>query len=142
MARGQQATQLVVPVFEGQRLDRYRITFAGSLELDPTDPDDLDLINRLKLGEEVALRVEGAIVSRPHNVTRDKNGWIKTVRGGCTVSVHSLDMRSVKRTREAQRPAGPNDDQGGLQVLPGGGGDPAPPSDPAPDAGPTPEDPL
>jgi hypothetical protein len=48
----------------------------------------------------------------------------------------------VKRTREAQRPAGPNDDQGGLQVLPGGGGDPAPPSDPAPDAGPTPEDPL
>jgi hypothetical protein len=64
MARGQQATQLVVPVFEGQRLDRYRITFAGSLELDPTDPDDLDLINRLKLGEEVTLRVEGAIVSR------------------------------------------------------------------------------
>jgi hypothetical protein len=98
-----QEKQLVVPVFEGQRLDRYRLAFTGSIELDPTDPDDLETIHKLLLGREVDLSVSGAVVSRPHKVTRDKEGWVKTIHGGASISVHSFKPADVEVTREPDR---------------------------------------
>lgn len=92
MAAAAKDNQLVVPIFEGQRLDRYRLAFTGSVELDPTDAGDLQVINDLRLGRQVEVRVSGAVVARPHKVTHDKDGWLKTVHGGATISVHSFDL--------------------------------------------------
>lgn len=95
--------QRVLPEFEGQRVDRFKVTFSGNVELDPSDPSDHKLIEALKLGADVRLTVDGTIKSRPHKVTLDGEGYAKTVMSEAAVSVHSVNLRKVEQLSLAIR---------------------------------------
>lgn len=52
---------LPIPTADGHKADKLVLAFGGSIELDRTDEDDLELINSLELGGELEFVVEGAI---------------------------------------------------------------------------------
>lgn len=94
--------QLVTPIFEGQAIDRYRVKFSGSIELDPSDPDDLAIIQDLKLGRRVTLDVTADVDQRPHKANRDRAHFVKSITTGATLVVRAFDNVAVMG--EAQRP--------------------------------------
>lgn len=54
---------LAVPTIDGQAADLIKISFTGGVEYEASDPDGQELLNRLRLGQEVELRV-AAVVAR------------------------------------------------------------------------------
>lgn len=101
--------QSVIPEFDGQRVDRIRVYVTGSVELDPSDVKDRAAFLKLKLGEEVELSVTGTVTARPHKVSNDRDGYIKSVFSDASLRVHSLSLPSIKSRREAARFAGPEE---------------------------------
>jgi hypothetical protein len=58
------AYDLPIPKLDGHKADKLTLSFGGSLELDRTLEDDLELIERLHLGENVTLTVEAVVAGK------------------------------------------------------------------------------
>lgn len=58
---------LPIPKIDGLKADRLAVSFAGTIELDRTDQDDLDLINGLRLGRDVPLEITATCVGKPQS---------------------------------------------------------------------------
>lgn len=95
--------QRVLPEFEGQRVDRFKVKFSGEIALDPSDPNDHKLIEALKLGADVRLTIDGTVKSRPHDVTLDGEGWVKNVISAASVAVHTVNLRKLEQLKLAIR---------------------------------------
>jgi hypothetical protein len=61
------------------RPDRIVVMFSGSVILDRNDPRDLELFDRLQLGTDTSLRVEGQVAARTQKqyTQRGENTLVK-----------------------------------------------------------------
>lgn len=71
---------LAVPTIDGQAADVIKITFTGGVEYEASDPDGQELLAKLRLGQEVELRVAGV-------VARKAGSWKTTGKEGEEVEV-------------------------------------------------------
>jgi hypothetical protein len=68
------------------------LAFGGSIELDRTDQDDLDLLERFKLGEDVALAVTAKVAGKGFGHALKGEDEEKVVTHRIALKVHSLDV--------------------------------------------------
>ena len=64
-----------LPMIDGQGADRIEVQFAGGVRLDRSDPADCEVFRRLKLGEEVTIRVVGVVATKVGKVAYDEDGY-------------------------------------------------------------------
>ena len=83
------AEQQALPGMDGHYAQRIGLSFGGSLELDPMNEDDLALIDGLKLGQEVTLRIAATVAGKGFGYVASDLGDKVAYR--VTVRVHSLD---------------------------------------------------
>lgn len=82
-----------VPKLDGHRADTLKLSFAGSIEIDPMDGELLEWFNGLRFGQDIALRVTGAIGGHAwtHRITDPESGQEKVTHARKVV-VHSIDV--------------------------------------------------
>lgn len=83
--------RLEIPAVDGIDAEKITIAFAGSVELDLLDQDDLSLFNSLRLGKELDLRIAGTVTDKASPLKTDKDG-VKTMTRKAKVSVHTLHV--------------------------------------------------
>lgn len=103
MAASPRKEQTVIPVIDGQVIDRFQLSFTGNVELDPTDEDDLALINEVKLGRTLVVSVRvNADTAGGGKVNRDRAGFVKSVTGKAAATATSVEEWHV--VQDAERP--------------------------------------
>lgn len=112
-----QAQQRVLPEFDGQVVDRFKMAFSGSFELDPSDQEDNELIQKLTLGGDVQITLQCNVKGRPHDVTLDKARRVSLVIGGAKLEAYAYLPDSALQLRLAERPE-PNPLGDGASVTP------------------------
>ncbi len=58
------AYDLPIPKVDGKKADKLVLSIGGTIELDRTDQDDLDLIEALELGRDTTLTVAGTVAAK------------------------------------------------------------------------------
>ena len=82
-----QAPGLRIDEVDGQEVDKIWLRFGGKVALDRTNPKDVALFNRVRLGKELELRVagKGQAVSTKHTTSR--GGDLDAVVGERTLDI-------------------------------------------------------
>lgn len=77
--RKNQATpeQLALPMIDKRKSDAIEIQISGTIKLDRSDPEDCALIRRLKLGDEVTLKMDATVVERAGRTAHDRDGYFE-----------------------------------------------------------------
>jgi hypothetical protein len=70
---------LALPKIDGQGVDRIAVKFSGTVFLDRSDPADVDLVRRLKLGQDATLLVEGKVSAKSYKGATDREGDLDVV---------------------------------------------------------------
>ena len=83
---------LPIPRLDGHKADRLSIAFSGGVELDRTSEDDLALVDELKLGAEVELRVTATVTKKGFTLTAGKDDNPESTGYGVGLRVHSLEI--------------------------------------------------
>lgn len=86
---------LPIPAQDGHKADKLVISFSGSVELDRTNADDLDLVESLRLGREVTMRVSGPVTRKGFGLSGGKDDAPETTTYGVSVKVQSLEVVSA-----------------------------------------------
>lgn len=81
---------LAIAKIDGNQVDRIAIKFTGEVFLDRADPEDVALYNRLKLGNDITLRVEGRCNGVTGKGATDREGDLDVVVGQRAVKVHTV----------------------------------------------------
>jgi hypothetical protein len=81
---------LALPKIDGHAIDRVEVKFAGRVKLDRSDPADVALMRRLKLGKEITLKVVGVVKGKPFEIVHDEDGYPGEVTSIAQVGVTSL----------------------------------------------------
>jgi len=84
-----------LPALDGYRADTLRIAFAGSIDVDLTDEDQLDWFTALRFGQEIDLHVTATV---------SKTGW--TIKRGADdqeTVVHTLGLAVHSYTIDADQ---------------------------------------
>ena len=81
---------LQIPKIDGETIDKIQVKFTGKVLLDRSDPADVALINRMKLGHEVELRCSGTVSSVGAGFTTNKQGDLDVVVAQKTLKVDSV----------------------------------------------------
>jgi hypothetical protein len=80
---------LPIPTVDGLKADKLRVSFTGTIDLDRTDLDDLELLEKLKLGRDYPFTVEATCVSKPQAYSPSEDGPGTTLVQA-TMKVHTL----------------------------------------------------
>jgi hypothetical protein len=83
---------LQLPKVDGEGADKIAIAFNGTVFLDRSDPADVALMRRMKLGQDVTLNVEAKVSAKAHKFTTSKEGELDAV-----VLQHSARVHTVYR---------------------------------------------
>jgi len=85
-----QAPGLRIDEVDGQEVDKIWLRFSGKVALDRTDPKDVALFNRVRLGKGLELRVagKGQAVSTKHTTSR--GGDLDAVVGERTLDITAV----------------------------------------------------
>jgi hypothetical protein len=81
-----------VPTLDGNRADTLKVTFTGTIEIDPMIADDLEWFKRLKFGSPIALQVEGAVTKVNWSMKTSGEEGIEHVTTQVGVKVDSIDL--------------------------------------------------
>jgi hypothetical protein len=81
---------LAISKVDGNQIDRIAIKFAGEVFLDRSDPEDVALFNRMKLGQDVTLQVEAKCSGVAARGATDREGDLDVVVGQRSVKVHTV----------------------------------------------------
>lgn len=81
---------LQIDKIDGQTVDKIRVAFSGSVMLDRSDPADVAMYNRLKLGGECELRVAGKVSGSAGGYTTAKEGDLDAVVGQKSIKVETV----------------------------------------------------
>jgi len=81
---------LAIDKVDGNAIDRIRITFSGTVSLDRSEPNDVALYNRLRLGREVTLKVEGRASGTGAKEATGRDGDLDVIVGLKTVTVTTV----------------------------------------------------
>lgn len=85
-----QAPELRIDRVDGQEVDRIALKFSGRVTLDRTNPADVQLFNRIRLGREVELRVSGKGARVGTGYTTSKGGDLEAVVGEREIRIDSV----------------------------------------------------
>jgi hypothetical protein len=80
---------LPIPKLDGHKADRLTLSFGGSIELDWRDEENLELIERLHLGEDVGLHVTTTVAGKGFSHTAKAEDG-ESVGYQIRLRVHSL----------------------------------------------------
>ena len=83
---------LPIPRLDGHKADRLSIAFSGGVELDRTSEDDLSLVEGLKLGHEVELRVIATVTKKGFTLNTGKDDEPDKTGYGVGLKVNSLEV--------------------------------------------------
>ena len=83
---------LPIPKLDGHKADKLTIAFSGSVELDRTNSDDLELIDALTLGRDVEMRVTATVTRKGFTLAAGKEDAPETTGYGVGMKVHSLEV--------------------------------------------------
>lgn len=81
---------IVISKVDGNQIDRIAIKFAGEVFLDRSAPEDVALYNKLRLGNEVTLMVEGRCSATGAKGATDRDGDLDVVVGQKSVKVTTV----------------------------------------------------
>lgn len=65
---------LPIPSLDGQKADKVILSFGGSMELDRTNEDDLQLIDSLLLGRDVRLSIIASVAGKGFTCSVKEDG--------------------------------------------------------------------
>lgn len=82
---------LPIPVVDGLKADRLKLSLSGAVDLDRTSEDDLAWLESLKLGRDVQLTVTATVVGKPQSFSPSEDG------PGVVTLQTSLRVHTVKR---------------------------------------------
>ena len=82
--------ELALPKVDGEGVDRIAIKVTGTVFLDRSDPRDVDLMRRMKLGSDVTLMVEGRVSKKAHGFTTDREGELDVIKLEHAINVHTV----------------------------------------------------
>lgn len=100
--RKQQASpeQLALPMIDGRGIDLIEIAISGTVKLDRSGPNDVELIRKMAAGRTVDLKVSAFVAGTHGDVSQDDNGYADKTTLRKKLTVVGLD-----------RPAGDIDDE-------------------------------
>jgi len=81
---------LQIPKIDGNTIDRIAVKFAGEVFLDRSSPADVALFNRLVLGHDVTLMVEGHCSATGAEGATDRDGDLDVVVGQRSIKVNTV----------------------------------------------------
>lgn len=81
---------LQIPKVDGESIDKIAVEFKGRVLLDRSDPADVAMYNRMRLGTEVELRVAGKVSSVGTGFTTNRDGDLDVVVGKKGLHVESV----------------------------------------------------
>lgn len=84
-----------LPLFEGHSIEKVVVAFGGSFELNPSLDADAEILDRLRLNQEVAITVYGKVTGVAFNARSDTDGN-DAFAGKRRIAVHSIDMTSIR----------------------------------------------
>jgi len=86
---------LAIAKVDGNQIDRISLKFAGEVFLDRSDPNDVALFNRMKLGHDVTLQVEAKCSGVGAQGATDREGDLDVVVGRRQVKVHTVYLSTA-----------------------------------------------
>ncbi len=81
---------LAIKNVDGNAIDRIGLKFGGTITLDRSNEDDVALYNRLRLGQDVTLRVEARCAGTGAKEKADADGHLELVLGEKALRVHTV----------------------------------------------------
>lgn len=81
---------LALQKIDGEDVDRISLKFAGTVFLDRSQPNDVALYRKLKLGKDVTLVVEGVCNDTGAKGATDREGDLDVIVGRKAVKVHTV----------------------------------------------------
>ena len=84
--------QLPAPIMDGQRATKARITFAGSIEIDMHDEQDLQLLGGMLLGRAVGMRVTATVAKIGWAVSPTKEHGNVDIVDAVTLRVEEYEL--------------------------------------------------
>jgi hypothetical protein len=82
--------ELQLPKVDGEPTDKIAVAFSGTVLLDRTDPRDVALMQRMKLGQDVTLMVEAKCSAKGHKYATDREGELDAVVLEHKAKVHTV----------------------------------------------------
>lgn len=92
---------LAIAKVDGNAIDRIRIAFSGTVSLDRSEPADVALYNRLVLGREVTLMVEGRASGTGAKEATGRDGDLDVIVGQKTVTVTTVYVPAAEELESA-----------------------------------------
>lgn len=81
---------LRLPKVDGEHVDKIALKFSGTIFLDRKNPQDVDLIRKMRLGRDVTLQVEGRCQGRGYEYATNKEGDLDVVIQANRVKVETV----------------------------------------------------
>lgn len=85
------AYELPIPRLDGHKADKLTLAFSGSIELDRTSEDDLELIESMRLGRDVTLQVTATVARKGFTLSAGKDDAPEQTGYGVGLKVHTLE---------------------------------------------------
>lgn len=82
--------ELALPKIDGEGVDRLALKFSGTVFLNRSDPRDVELIRRMRLGQDITLQVEGKCSKKGYGFSTDREGELDVV-----VQEHAVKIETV-----------------------------------------------
>jgi hypothetical protein len=82
--------ELALPKVDGEPTDKIAIAFSGLVLLDRSDPADVALMRKMKLGGGITLMVEAKCSGKGHRFTTDREGELDAVVLEHKAKVHTV----------------------------------------------------
>lgn len=82
--------ELALPKVDGEGVDKIAVAFSGTVLLDRADPADVELMRRMRLGNDVTLMVEAKCSGKGHRFTTDREGELDVIVLEHKAKVHTV----------------------------------------------------
>lgn len=86
---------LAIPKVDGNPIDRIAIKVVGNVYIDRSEPADVALYNKLMLGHDVTLMVEGKCSNTSAKGATDREGDLDVIVGVKQVKVHTIYVPAI-----------------------------------------------
>lgn len=81
---------IALPKVDGETTDKIAVKFSGTVLLERTDPNDVALMRKMRLGGDITLMVEAKCAGKGHGYTTSRDGELDAVVLTHAVRVHTV----------------------------------------------------
>lgn len=106
--KAEQQQLSLLPEIDGRSRTLLRLSFSGSIDLEPHDSRDAELAKRLQLGANIAMDlggilIEGIVRSKRDGTRTDQIGYVQDVRHTIAIEIHSIQHPETEADRNRSR---------------------------------------